>query len=648
MYISLEYSKIVWSFGLLGLVYCAFFHQSTATKETEPHLSIFESYSNNFKVFGNELSILAELVEAAEDAGTIRDQLVRTRLSYKKIEFLFDYLEPEYVYLYINGGPLPKLHKEVAEIDIIPPNGLQRLDELVFSNEIIKNKAELKTLVHSLVAKVDFIQGSHFQDTISAQNSIEALRSGMIRVFTLGLTGFDTPGSGNAMQESLVSIQAMRNAFAKYTTLEKTEIKAREILSLYDKGISMLESQPDFASFDRLQFLIEVVNPIYRELRIFQEAADIDDHPLLRHAQNYETLNLFDENFLDRNYFTQYAYDDINDPKAISLGKKLFYDPILSKDVDLSCASCHDPKKGFADGLPRSPANRHGHFTKRNAPTLIDAGYSSKYFWDLREHDLEKQVAHVVEDALEFNIRFEEIASRLRKSKTYVNLFEEAYGDIAKQDIHRRSISNAIAAYVNTLTSFNSVFDRYVRGETEEYDAFAKQGFNLFMGKATCGTCHFAPVFNGSVSPFYTDAESEVLGVTEGFHPEHPVLDMDMGRRVNGRKGDAHQHFDRSFKTVTVRNAALTAPYMHNGSFDSLEDVIEFYNVGGGQGMGLEIENQTLAPDSLHLSDLEKRQLVAFMHSLTDTTGLNPGIVNLPTFENEPYWNDRGKPKVID
>lgn len=651
MYISLKLSNIFRSLCFVVLVGCSLTKSDYLDQEDIPHHLIFEQYGNDFIIFQKELLHLRDAVESVRpDSEVVKKQLIATRLAYKKIEFIFDYLEPNYAYLYVNGGPLPKLHKEVAEIDLIPPNGLQRLDELVFADDLTEDFPEIIANTKDLVDRVSFILESHLGDILSAQNTFESLRSGIVRIFTLGLTGFDTPGSGNGISESIASLESMSNAFSFYKDVHSSNQISlfNKISNHYKNGIEQLKSNNDFDSFDRLSFLKEVVNPLYKDLYSFQKSLGIDTTSLNIHAQNYNTENIFDEDFLDRNYYSQFAYDDISKKESIELGKTLFYDPILSKDFDLSCSTCHDAKMGFADGLAKSLTNQHGKFTKRNSPTLIDAGYSSKYFWDMREHDLEKQVAHVVTDSLEFNIGFKEIEKRLYQSAKYVEMFESAYGGISKRTINKRAISNAIASYVNTLTSFNSTFDQYVRGEREVLGESAKAGFNLFMGKAACGTCHFAPVFNGSVPPFYTDAESEVLGVTEGYDPDHPIKDGDMGRSSNGRKGDAHPHFDHSFKTVTVRNIALTTPYMHNGLFESLEDVIEFYNDGGGAGMGLEIENQTLASDSLNLSDNEKVQLIDFLHTLTDTSGLLPGTIELPKFESQPYWNQRGRKKIID
>jgi cytochrome c peroxidase len=146
-----------------------------------------------------------------------------------------------------------------------------------------------------------------------------------------------------------------------------------------------------------------------------------------------------------------------------------------------------------------------------------------------------------------------------------------------------------------------------------------RRGFNLFMGKARCGTCHFAPLFNGTVPPGFTESEVEVIGVPARAS-RHAPLDPDRGAGASDR---APLH-DFAFKTPTVRNVAVTAPYMHNGVFRTLAEVVEFYDAGGGAGLGLRVPNQTLSADSLHLTLREKRDLVAFMRALTDTSGVSP------------------------
>jgi len=139
-------------------------------------------------------------------------------------------------------------------------------------------------------------------------------------------------------------------------------------------------------------------------------------------------------------------------------------------------------------------------------------------------------------------------------------------------------------------------------------------GFNLFMGKAQCGTCHFAPIFNGLTPPAYQATEYEILGTPLIDNLKHPKADSDMGRYIYY----STRYYKRAFKTPTVRNAARTAPYMHNGAFRSLQKVLDFYNNGGGQGVGLDIPEQTLAPQRLKLNRTEIKNIIAFLNSLTD------------------------------
>ena len=153
----------------------------------------------------------------------------------------------------------------------------------------------------------------------------------------------------------------------------------------------------------------------------------------------------------------------------------------------------------------------------------------------------------------------------------------------------------------------------------KEISEDAKKGFNLFMGKANCATCHFAPHFSGLVPPFFNENESEVLGVTKKPITNLPIeLDGDRGRINSNVKKENSWIYENSFKTMTVRNIALTKPYFHNGAFNTLEEVIDFYNEGGGEGLGLPMKNQTLPADKLDLTEIEKKQLIAFLNTLTD------------------------------
>jgi cytochrome c peroxidase len=317
----------------------------------------------------------------------------------------------------------------------------------------------------------------------------------------------------------------------------------------------------------------------------------------------------------------------------------LFFDPVLSANNKRACASCHDPKKAFTDGKPKSTALSFEGTVDRNAPTLINCVYNERFFHDMRSDALEDQIEHVLVNRKEFDTDMLRIIDKLKQSEEYVEMFNNAFKTLDGEKLNGHTISFAVSAYVSSLRGFNSPFDKYVRGEQVYIDEAVRRGFNLFMGKAACGTCHFAPVFNGTVPPRYEESESEVLGVAENPYAKKQVVDPDLGRGV-ARLKEQSDFNKYAFKTPTVRNAALTAPYMHNGAYKTLEDVMDFYNKGGGEGFGIHLDNQTLPFDSLSLNKQEINDIVAFMKALTDTTGMTSVPVRLPLF-NDVALNNR-------
>jgi cytochrome c peroxidase len=227
---------------------------------------------------------------------------------------------------------------------------------------------------------------------------------------------------------------------------------------------------------------------------------------------------------------------------------------------------------------------------------------------------LEHQVGDVVHNVKEMNGSMQRFSDLLAGQHQYAALFREAYPD-EKNPFLEMLIANAISSYMRSLVSLNSRFDQFMRGNDTKLTKVEQQGFNLFMGKAKCGTCHFMPVFNGLVPPVFTETESEVLGVPARKKGK-PVIDEDLGK-YNFTQAIIHKH---AFKTPTLRNVALTAPYMHNGVFRTLEEVVDFYNKGGGAGLGIDLDNQTLPADKLNLSRREQKAIVTFLKTLTDTS----------------------------
>jgi cytochrome c peroxidase len=340
--------------------------------------------------------------------------------------------------------------------------------------------------------------------------------------------------------------------------------------------------------------------------------------PLFKGPFDPQARHLFSPDFLDPHYHSR-DVGQTSDSLMIQLGRGLFFEPQLSGSGSQSCASCHHPDKAFSDGLPQSAAFFAGAPTAeptplRNTPGLSHVAFQSAQFWDLRAETLERQVPHVINGPAEFGTDFLTVLARLRAHPEYPKRFARAFSIESDSSIAVGTVTKALAQYMRSLARWNSPFDQYMRGEPNALAPAAIRGFNLFAGKALCATCHFAPTFSGLIPPRYLESESEVLGVDPdlGRFSIHPVWP-----------------FKHSFKTPTLRNVALTAPYMHNGSMATLQDVMNFYNAGGGVGLGLKVSNQTLPSDSLGLTQAEMDDVIAFMESLTDTTGYGmEGIEN--------------------
>jgi len=257
----------------------------------------------------------------------------------------------------------------------------------------------------------------------------------------------------------------------------------------------------------------------------------------------------------------------------VQLGRRLFFDPMLSADHTVACASCHQPAKGFSSGQAR-PRGIGGQQTMRRAPTLFNRAYGTAFFWDGRETSLEEQALRPIEDPREMGARLPNILQRLRHHKEYRARFETAFAD--------------------GVTSGNLGADRFIqKGETAAMTAQQRHGLWLFESRAGCWRCHSGPNF--------TDEQFHNTGVSWGHEP------LDLGRFAVTRK-DA----DRGkFKTPTLRGVVLTAPYMHDGSLANLKAVVDFYNRGGGLNA---YRDRLLAP--LRLTSEEVQSLVAFLKAL--------------------------------
>lgn len=591
--------------------------QLSFRKAVTPSVTIIDAYLTSFEKTTADFEGVALAWKAGQSSpDSLKAGLLRTRLAYKEVEFLLAYYFPEYVKEHINGAPLLHIERNDSRAMVVTPQGLQVLDELVFGEESEKEKGQIAALAQQLKKHSQHLIDGFRQQPIKVTDWANAVRLQLVRLFTLGVTGFDTPGSLNALPETISSLAAIKAITVSVSQEYGNAAAFQSLLSQLDEAIAYLQQPVGFDDFDRLSFLRNHINPLYKAFLYFptgrRQSGSSGTAATGNIAWNNVSHTIFSDEFLNPYYFTELTEKE--DSKALhALGERLFYDPILSSNNAISCATCHQPELAFTDGRPKSASNVQGRTVQRNAPTLLNAVYADRYFYDLRAFSLEQQAEHVIFHQMEFNTAYSDITRKLSWDTDYTARFKQCFGD---REVTRERFTKALASYVLSLRSFNSPFDRYARGESDTLNAIAQQGFNLFMGKAACGTCHFAPTFAGLVPPLYTENESEILGLPE--QPGMKLADTDHGRYDNAVFSEKAWIYEKSFKTSTVRNVALTAPYFHHGAFPTLEQVIDFYNNGGGTGMGLTVKNQTLAADSLHLTDGERRALIVFMESLTD------------------------------
>ncbi len=596
---------------------------------------IKEDLTKKCQVLSNRVLNLKDELDG-KDWIEIQSAFFNARNAFKEVELFMAFLDLEFTNDYINGAPLKKLERKTPDLVILEPKGFQIIEEEIMA----QNHESVSKLVSKLNLKIKEFNSRLKYLTLSHRMVFEIVRTGILRLASLGITGFDTPSGINTQKECEIAFAALHETISHYTPLLSHELQ-EEIETLFSNGYHYFNVK-DFDDFNRFQFIQKALNPAYRLALFAQKSLFIETRDIatsFAFSYNYEATNIFDDNFLNANFFVNYASSG-NQKKKLELGKMLFYDPILSKNNQRACASCHDPSKGFSDGLPTPLAFDNKGVLDRNAPGLINAVYSTRFFWDNRADNPETQIEHVIFNAKEFNTNYDEIIAKLSQSPAYRDLFREAFPEL--NTINRYTIVGSLGAFIQSLRSFNSEFDKLMRDEiTSTKGEDIEKGFNLFAGKAACATCHFIPSFSGLVPPNFVEMETEVLGIPNINNRKTATLDSDLGRYQNKRPREKADFYKHSFKTTTVRNIALTAPYMHNGVFPTLEDVVDFYNDGGGHGWGIAPENTTLPEDELNLTADEIKQLIVFMESLTDTIGMTSIPAQLPKIENDEAINNR-------
>ena len=588
------------------IAFSSFFEAVPSTKARDQFLVSMDNLQRRLVQF-------KRMVGEGKEDGSLQDEFKKLRIAYKKCELFLSYFSP-LTESAING---PNIHS--VEEERFPeeesPHGFQVIEEILFPAFDIKDSDQLVNEVDRLTYNID--QFLRFKKSFAFQEQFvfDAIEQQLIRIALLGITGFDSPVLNYSLEEAATGLSTIKDNLKIFVySSSRKSVTWQILMQKIDHSIAVLKRTGDFNSFDRLAYIKNEAIPLYGQLvtlRQERKVPTVNGHRATRQS----AFSFWSPGFFDINYFASDRAGHISKGK-IMLGKRLFHDPLLSGNGKRSCASCHNPNKGFSDGLAKSFNIDESTPTQRNVPTLYNAGLQTFFFLDMRARSLEAQLDSVLNNKLEMGSTLDEILPRLAANPEYVRMFSAYFPE--KNSLSGSNLKRALGVYIRSLESLYSPFDQYMAGTKAAIDSSVYNGFNLFMGKAKCGTCHFAPLFNGLVPPRFVRMESEVIGVPLTIDTLNPQLDPDLGRfGILPVKVVRH-----AFKTTTVRNTALTAPYMHNGVYATLEEVIDFYDKGGGAGLGIAPEHQTLPFDKLSLSDKEKKDIVAFLHSLTDTSSI--------------------------
>lgn len=593
----------------------------------------------------SEQSLLQLIHHTDVNTAAGRDQLINKihecRLSLKASDFWTRYLLPE-TYKKLNG-PLPvEWENEVFEKYEQPYRltgaGLS-LAEIYLNGEEEKFAADtlISLVENSLTGVAAYRSDSLAQALNKPDHFFLANRLYLLNLAAIYTTGFETPDTSRVIPELRFMLQATADIYKTFDQAFPDRSLSVPYHQRYDEMIRFVNSQPGaYSLFDHFTFIRDYVNPLFGFNQEMIRAYGISSRHYYDYALSDTVHSIFDK-ALFSSHQIKGVYAFVDDPEVLSdikeAGRLLFYDPLLSGNLSRSCASCHRPDMYFADTTRATPFlfNHQGSMT-RNAPTLINSVYNHLLMADGSHMSLQLQGKAVMGHPDEMNGIADSLVERVMSCKEYETVFKRLLRYTPEEKkVNIDHIISAITYYYAGFSQYYAPFDNgFNKGIS--IDADVKAGFSLFMSKAKCGTCHFVPHFNG-LKPPYLASEFEVLGVPADT--AFRQLSPDSGRYLACPAPETLH----AFRTGSLRNIQHTAPYMHNGIFRTLEEVIQFYEDGGGAGRGLDVPNQTLDKAPFKLTVTEKKALLAFLGSLNEAVVVDKAPEKLPLSKVKRYNN---------
>lgn len=557
------------------------------------------------------------------------------RLKLKDIDFWLRYLEPV-AYKKING-PLPvEWENEVFEKFEKPykriGGGLTLVEQYLDTKHIRKDS--LSYLIQLSIDAINtFRADSITQQLQTPDHFFFCNRFFLLNLASIYTTGFECPDRTSVIPELKSMLQGVKNIYLNFEQSFPATPIAKEYLELYTKMIAFVNSQSLlFDQFDHFTFIKDYVNPLFA---INQQM--IVRYKVISKNFNDYSLNNTPQSIFDKGLYTAQntkgVYSLVEDEQTLAAikatGKLLFYDPILSGNNARSCASCHKPTSYFTDtSFATSMQFNNKDRLPRNTPTLINVVYNHLVMLDGKHTSLHAQANDVMTNPNEMGGEVKDLLEKILSCKEYKTAFRKFLKVLpGEKEITMDQVISAITSYYGDFSNYYAPFDEAMN-HNKPLDQDAIKGFNLFMGKAQCATCHFVPGFNGVPAPFIS-SEFEVAGTPADI--AYSKLSEDKGRYLINPAFETMG----AFRTSTIRNTAYTKPYMHNGVFNTLEQVIDFYDLGGGAGRKLAVANQTLSSDSLKLTSTEKKELIRFIYSLNENITFDTAPTHLPVSSNK-------------
>jgi cytochrome c peroxidase len=548
----------------------------------------------------------------------------RTRTAYKQAEGLIAFYAPEVVTAL--EGPLEaEPEGELPPRPYNTPGAFPMVEGAIFPRLADSSRARALARMRGMRERVGVLRSLTESLDIEDAVVIESARLEVARVSTLDIAGFDSDRQDDALLDAAAALDGVCATLARPIIPENSRRAdaRKQAESALRAAAAYLRQHPTFDAMDRYTFVARYSVPASHAVADLGSALDAR-HPPVVHPWRDEAASVYDSGAFDpAAYAPRHLSIPVTGDRIVALGARLFADPRLSGPGTRACAGCHVPTLAFTDGLAKRTslmpvaAVPDGAPPPRRTPTMLNAGLQPMMFDDERARAMEQQVATVLSDPNEMRSSVDTAVSRVGADSTYRAAFADAFGLPPERAVTSLSLRVALASYIRSLVALNAPFDRAVRGDSTAMSAAARRGFTVFMAKGRCGTCHFAPLFNGTQPPEFLSTDPEIIGVPDRVVLRHARLDADPGR--GGIDGVPSHRF--AFKVPTVRNTAVTAPYMHNGIYHTLDDVIAFYNAGGGAGIGIDLPYQTLFDHPLALTRRERSDLLAFLRALTDTGG---------------------------